>query len=206
MTMTATDAVHTDVDAYARAEAFLKSGDTLSAERIYRELLETATPGRRLPLGLAIGSCLARRRQWDAANAHFAALVEQFPESGEARSFLGATRIELADFDGGRDDLNLAIAMSPGEGIVFIKRGELHHRVGLLRQAEADYQAALHLSLPDAYTRDFCRHALLNVRSELKTVIERKAPPFPNVRNLFRRFRRTEAREPLHAAPVGRSS
>jgi tetratricopeptide (TPR) repeat protein len=196
----------TDAAAYAKAEAFLKAGDTLSAERIYRDLAVNATAERTLPLGLAIGSCLARRRLWADAKTHFETLVAQFPDSGEARSFLGATKVELADFDGGRDDLDQAIAMSPGEGIVFIKRGELYHRLGLLRQAEADYQAALLLHLPDDYTRDFGRRALLNVRAELKTVIERKAPPLPDPRNLFRRFRNSESSEPLQSVPVGRST
>ncbi len=193
-------------DAASRAEAFLRTGDTASAEVIYRQILEATPAGERLAPGLAVGSCLARRRQWPAARLHLSALVEQFPDSGVALAYLGAVKVEESDFAEGRDDLDRAIELEPDAGIVFIKRGELFQRLGLLRQAESDYQQALKISLPDQATRDYCRHVLTGVRTELKTVIERKAPPLPLLgRGIFRR-KRGEKKEQLLPVSVGRSN
>ena len=175
------------------AEALLASGDTVAAEIIYRQIHEETLPAARLAPGLAVGACLARRRLWPEARAHFSRLCAEFPASGTALAMLGAAKIEEADFSGGRDDLDRAVALEPGAGLVFVKRAELFHRLGLLRQAEADYQHALRVALPDEATRDYCRRALMSVRSELKTVIERRLPSLPFAgRRMFGRRRDDE--------------
>jgi tetratricopeptide (TPR) repeat protein len=158
------------------ATTALAEGDTATAVTIYRQLYEGAQSDDTLLPGLALGACLARRREWPDALELFAVLTERFPGSAMARAYLGATRLELADFATAREDLDAAVAIDPNDAVVYAKRAEYFVRVGLFRQAEADYQQALRLPMPDDATRNYCRSALLSVRAELKTAIERSAP------------------------------
>lgn len=192
-------------EAIARAESLLAAEETLDAEAIYRSIAASLSPADALPARIAVGVCLARRRQWREAEAHFASVHADFPDSGLALAYLAAVKTELGEFDEARAHGDAAIALSPGEGMVYVKRGELSHRLGLLRQAEADYQTALRLALPDATTRDYCRKALLAVRADLKSAMERSTPaPTLFVRALFRR---RPAAQPAEAPlPAGRSA
>ncbi len=175
----------------ARAESLLNLGDVAGAETIYQAIFQATPKSQSLAAGTAVGVCLARRRQWQAAREHFTRLHADFPGNGLLLAYRGAAKAELADFDDARDDLDAAADQSPDDGVVFIKRAELFHRFGLLRQAAADFQHALLVSLPDAATRDFCRQALLKVRAELKTSVERNPP---TIANPFRKFSRKGAR------------
>jgi hypothetical protein len=86
-----------------------------------------------------------------------------------------------------------------------VKRGEVHLRLGLLRQALADFQSAARLPSDDRETLAYARAAILSVRKDLSRSVERNAP---SPRELWRRIRRTApASIRRHAmsgiAPVG---
>jgi hypothetical protein len=78
--------------------------------------------------------------------------------------------------------------------MVFVKRGEANYRVGLLREALADFQQAARLPIDDQHTLDYVRAAILAVRRELKTSFERTVPA-PS--QFWRRFSRISKAMPV---------
>lgn len=184
----------------ALAASALDAGNVDQAAAIYARLYAGAADGRAAYLpGLALAACHARRRRWIEGEALLLTLVERYPASGMARAYLGGMRLELERFDDARADLDLAISIAPGEAIVYIKRGELLLRLGLLRGAMQDFQQALRLPAPDEVTRDYCRSAVLSLRQDISTSVERR---IPSPSSLWRRFR-SGAPEPVPAPSVG---
>jgi len=179
--------------ALSHAAAALDNGTIDRARAIYASLAsDPQGAGQPLIAGIGLAVCHARQRAWDEAEAVLVPLAGREPGSGIVRAYLGAVRFEQGQIDQAREDLDLAVTLAPEDPVVFIKRGEVALRVGLLRAALADFQQAARLPAPDTITRDYVRTMVISTRKELESSIERA---IPEPRNLWRRFRRPSQRE-----------
>lgn len=155
----------------SEAAAALASGDTDTAVALYREMLTTGSASKpRVRFGLAV--CYARRKAWEDAERELTRVIEAAPASAIAFAYRGTVRVELAQVDAGRADLDEALRLEPGNGVVRLKRGESLLRLGMLRDAYAEFQAAARLPAPDDATREYSRALLLATRKALGGVTD----------------------------------
>ncbi len=187
------------------AAAALGDGEIDRARPIYQAVMaEPTSPDARQLAAIGLAVCNARRREWAEAEAVLQDVVAADPDSGMARAYLGAVRFERGDVDTARDDLDEAVRLAPEEAIVFIKRGEVSLRIGLLRDALGDFQRAARLPAPDETTRDYVRGLLTATRRELASSVERVIPAPSDVwRRLTRRMSRRGAALPAVTNPDG---
>jgi tetratricopeptide (TPR) repeat protein len=161
-------------DAMRDAAVALDEGDVAKAAAIIRSEIPNLPEGvARFNAELTLAVCHARRREWANVVATLGPLAERNPQSAMVRAYLGAARFELGQIDIAREDLDTAVRIDPDSALPYIKRGEYMLRLGLLRQAQADLKRGVELPVPDAATREYTRHLLVQVRQDIAGSIER---------------------------------
>jgi predicted Zn-dependent protease len=161
-------------DAMRNAAVALDEGDVAKAAAIIRREIPNLPEGdARFTAELTLAVCHARRREWADAETLLAPLAMRYPTSAMVRAYLGAARFELGQIDLAREDLDAAVKLEPDSALPYIKRGEYLLRLGLLRQAQADLKRGVELPVPDAATREYTRHLLVQVRQDIAGSIER---------------------------------
>jgi tetratricopeptide (TPR) repeat protein len=161
-------------DGMRDAAVALDEGDVAKAAAIIRSEIPNLPEGvARFTAELTLAVCFARRREWANAETTLVSLAERNPLSAMVRAYLGAARFELGQIDIAREDLDAAVKLESDSALPYIKRGEYMLRLGLLRQAQADLKRGVELPVPDAATREYTRHLLVQVRQDIAGSIER---------------------------------
>jgi predicted Zn-dependent protease len=163
----------------------LAAGSTSEALAHYQRVSAAPDPAIALAGGLGVAVSLARQSRWSEADVVLSDLAARFPASGIARAYLAAVRFEQGAVAEAQRFFAEAAALEPEAAIVFVKRGEMQVRLGLLREGLADLQRASRLGGLDEQTREHVRGLLLAVRRQMATSLDR---PVPRLSRLWQRI------------------
>jgi predicted Zn-dependent protease len=163
----------------------LAAGATAEALTHYQRANAAPDPTIALAGGLGVAVCLARQRHWAEAESALRVLTERFPASGLALAYLAAVRFEQGAVDDAQLFFARAAALEPETALIFVKRGEMQVRLGLLREGLADLQHASRLGGLDEQTREYVRGLQLVVRRQLASSLDR---PVPRLTPFWRRL------------------
>lgn len=167
------DAARQRLAAGRRALAAGASADALTH---YQPAQAATDPAIALAAGLGVAVCFARQRRWDAAEVTLTDLAERFPASGVALAYLAAVQFERGAVAVAEHTFVRAATVEPDAALVFVKRGEMRVRLGLLREGLADLQHASRLGGLDDPTQTHLRSLHVAVRRQLATALDRPTP------------------------------
>jgi tetratricopeptide (TPR) repeat protein len=140
-------------DGLARAEAALRAGRPLEAERALRSLLQV-DPDAFLARNL-LGRVRAAQKRWEEARVEFEAALSRRPDDAVLHLNLGAACFELRRIEAAQAACLRALELDPTLALARLYLGRLAEEAGRLDEAHAHYSEAVALAPRDPWPHHF---------------------------------------------------
>lgn len=142
-------------DLLVRASQFLKSGDSQSAEAVYRELIAKYPND---PRGFNdLGACLVFQKRYDEAGTNYHQALHLDPQSARALYGLGCVAYYQKRYADAKDYLEKALLLNEKESLYHRLLGLVDVQLGDRQSAVIHYERAIALDPSDSVVKEQLR-------------------------------------------------